>query len=270
MVKTKPRRKPRPGYGGGDSTKSLAENLLYGINPVEAALNAGKRACHRLYLKTGKPSPKLTELQRLAGTHGVAVESTSTQDLETLCGSSSHQGVVLACGALPLQDESTALAIEKEAHPILVALDQVEDPRNFGAIVRTCAAFGAAGVVVTRHHKAPLSASASKASAGLLESYPLYEAANLARFLEKAKENGYWIAGTVVNGGQPLHQYRRDRPLVLVLGNEGRGLRPLVESQCDFNLTIPLQAGISLNVSTAAAVLLYQLGLPSPDGSPSD
>lgn len=153
-------------------------------------------------------------------------------------------------------------------YPVLVALDQVEDPRNLGAVVRACAVFGAAGVVVPRHHSAPVSPAASKASAGHLERLPIYEAANLARFLEQAREGGWWVAGTAAEGGQPLHATALDRPLVLVFGSEGRGMRPLVQRGCDFLLTIGTPGGESLNVASAAAVVLYQLLRPGGGDAP--
>ncbi len=157
--------------------------------------------------------------------------------------------------------------------PLLVVLDQVEDPQNFGAIVRSCAVFGASGVVVPRHHAAPPSPAASKASAGELEAFPVFEAANLSRFLEACKARGAWTAAAVTEGGAPLASFKRDTALVLVVGNEGRGLRPLVERHCDFRLTIPVRPGTSLNVSAATAVLLYGLtgdAPPLPPAKPAD
>lgn len=246
------------------------ERVLYGLNPVEAALEARRRTLERLYLKAGRPSERLARLRWLAQSAGVPVLEAAAADLELLGGSADHQGAVLQCGPLPAGDEAAALAVPPDDRPVLVALDQIEDPRNFGAIVRCCAAFRAAGVVVPARHRAPFSAAASKASAGTLERLPVYEVTNLARYLEAAKSPGYWIAGTVVAGGTPLPQFERDRPLVVVLGNEGRGVRPLVERQCDHLLSIPAPGGVSLNVSAAAAVLLYQVLGRTPAGAGDD
>jgi len=243
---------------------------------VEAALEAQRRTLRGLQLRSGADSDKLTHLRTLARGLGLPVQERAGAELEVLTHGGHHQGAVLECGPLPLLDEHAALALgawqppEPEASapppPLLVALDQVEDPRNLGAVVRSGAAFGAAGLVVPRDHSAPLSTVAATASAGALERFPVYEVANLARFLEQAKRHGFWVAGTGAEGGEPLAGYTHDRPLVLVLGNEGRGLRPLVARSCDLLLTIPLPGrGIgpaapeSLNVSAAAAVLLYHL-----------
>jgi 23S rRNA (guanosine2251-2'-O)-methyltransferase len=256
---------------------------LYGLNPVERALAAGRRRLWRLHVRPGRLSERVEQVRQQAALRGVPVQETPPEELEALCGTATHQGVVLECGALPLLDETLALpplAVASEpgaapapttggaalegapapaAPPLVVALDQVEDPQNFGAIVRSCALFGVTGVVVPRHHAAPLSPAASKASAGELETFPVAEVANLAHFLEQSKAAGWWVAAAVPEGGTALPAYRREVPLILVVGNEGRGLRPLVERQCDLRLTIPLRTSGNLNVSAAVAVLLYQL-----------
>jgi len=252
----------------------IPRELLYGLAPVQAALSAGRRHLRRLSLKGGKLSPRLAELHALAAERGVSVEERSAPELEQLCGSATHQGAVLACGPLPLGDEAGALALAEGVAPdapppLLVALDQVEDPRNLGAVVRACAVFGAAAVVLPRHHAAPLSPAASKASAGLLETFPLHQVANLARFLETARGRGWWVYGTAEAGGAPLPGVGRDRPLVLVLGSEGQGLRPLVQRCCDLTVTIPTAGGPSLNVASAAAVVLYHLSVVAPAGGGS-
>jgi 23S rRNA (guanosine2251-2'-O)-methyltransferase len=237
----------------------VAGEALYGLNPVQRALASGRRTVRRLYLREGRPSERLTQLARQAEGLGLSVYTGTPEELEALCGSSAHQGAVLACSPLPLGDEAAALALPVADRPVLLVLDQVEDPQNLGAVVRNAAAFGAAGLVIPRHHAAPLSPAASKASAGELETFPVFEVTNLARFLDACKERGYWVAGTVVEGGAPLAGFRRETPVVLVLGSEGRGMRPLVERHCDFRLTIPTRAGTSLNVSAASAIALHHL-----------
>ncbi len=271
-------RKTARGRGRRDARKpakpaSGGVERLFGLNSVEAALRAERRRLSALHVKAGgKPggtSERIAVLQGHAAERGVPVHTHPAAELEALARSPSHQGAVLDCGPLPTLDESTALAwgdpdpaAGLPAPPLLVALDQVADPRNLGAIVRACAAFGAMGVVVPRDHSAPLSPVASSASAGTLETFPVHLCANLARFLEQAKRRGFWVVGTDAERGAPLAAYRHDRPLVLVLGSEGRGLRPLVASACDEHLRIPLpgrDAAPSLNVASAAAVALYEL-----------
>jgi 23S rRNA (guanosine2251-2'-O)-methyltransferase len=237
---------------------------------VEAALRAGRRTLRRLHLKDGPPGDKAARLRELAAARDVPVRAASAEALDALCHGGHHQGAVLECGALPVLDDRSALALGEAwqpgvsagAPPLLLALDQVEDPRNLGAVVRSAAAFGAAGLVLPRDHSAPLSAVATSASAGALERFPVHVVPNLARFLEQAKAARFWVLGAAAEGGQAPAGYTHDRPLVLVLGNEGRGLRPLVARTCDQLVTIPLVSaaqGGSLNVASAAAVLLYQL-----------
>ena len=259
------RRKPSPsGKRPGYSLRAPAptREVLYGINPVEMALEAARRSLTRLWVKAGRPSEKLERLRKLASKRGVPVSEGDPARLGQIAGSPDHQGVALECGPLPTGDEAACLRGHAKEGALLVALDQVEDPRNFGAVVRSCALFGVAGLVLPRHHAAPLSPAASKASAGYMEVFPVFAVANLARFLARCRGHGFWVAGTREQGGTPLHRFRRDRPLVLVMGSEGRGLRPLIERECDLLLTVATPGAGSLNVSAAAAVILYHLTLP--------
>lgn len=279
---------------GKKEERNPQAGTLYGLNPVEAALGAGRRKLVSLAIKDGALSPRLRGLDGVARERGIAVEFLPPRELEARCGSPNHQGAVLRCGPLPMGGSDAALNIAPGGDALLVALDQVEDPRNLGAIVRSAAAFGASGLVVHRERSAPLSAAASNASAGALETFPVFQAPNLARFLAQARKHGFWVCGAVsedteaddiasentapgntvsgiaVSGKSPrggaeitpLPALALDGARVLVLGSEGRGLRPLVRSHCDVLLTIPLPGGgamNSLNVSAAAAVLLYQM-----------
>ncbi len=198
----------------------------------------------------------------MAEGHGLSVTPATDQELERLCGSPDHQGAVLRCGALPMGAERECPTAAPGGRAVLLALDEVQDPRNLGAVIRCCAVFGIAGVVLPRHHGAPLSPAVSKASAGYLESFPIFQAANLARFLASCGERGYWVAGAGEGGETPLHTFVPDRPLVVVMGNERRGLRPLIRKQCDFELAIRAPGEGSLNVASATAVLLYHLTMP--------
>ncbi|MEE8435794.1 MAG: 23S rRNA (guanosine(2251)-2'-O)-methyltransferase RlmB [bacterium] len=274
---------------GKKEERSPPAGGLYGLNPVEAALAAARRKLVSLAIKDGGLSPRLRKVWELAQGRGIPVEFLPSRELEARCGSPNHQGVVLRCGALPMAGSDAALNIDPGGDALLVALDQVEDPRNLGAVVRSAAAFGASGLVLHRDRSAPLSAAASNASAGALETFPVFQAPNLARFLAQARKRGFWVCGAVagdyapgnyapgnsVAGNYaagnsvagdpevtPLPAFALDGARVLVLGSEGRGLRPLVRSHCDVLLTIPLPGGgamNSLNVSAAAAVLLYEM-----------
>ena len=254
---------------GKKEERGPTAGVLYGLNPVEAALVAERRRLFSLALKDGALSPRLRKVAELAQGRAITVETLPPRELEARCGSPNHQGAVLRCGALPMAGPDAALNLDPVGGALLIALDQVEDPRNLGAVVRSAAAFGAAGLVLHRDRSAPLSAAASNASAGALESFPVFQAPNLARFLAQARKRGFWVCGAVAGNSAagdpeatPLPAFALDGARVLVLGSEGRGLRPLVRSQCDVLLTIPLPGGgamNSLNVSAAAAVLLYEM-----------
>lgn len=217
----------------------------------------------RLYLKSGPAadhlSVRLSAIGALANQAGMEPELLSPPALDELCGSPHHQGVALECG--PLTVGSEAEALERAAQPgaLMVTLDQVEDPQNLGAVARNCAVFGAAGLILPRSHSAPLSPAASKASAGRLEDYPVFEVANLPRFLDLCRERSVWVAGSSESGATPLASLDAPRPLLLVLGSEGKGMRPLVQSKCDYMIAIPAASAGSLNVASASAVLLYVL-----------
>ena len=236
--------------------------MLYGINPVEAALRAGKRKPIRLHLRSSASGGRLGPLRKLAGEAGIPVLPLDAQGLENLTGTDRHQGIALECTALQPGTEQEALARATAEGALTVALDQVEDPQNLGAVVRNCAAFGVAAIVQPRNHSAPLSAAASRASAGVLESAPMYAVGNLARFLQLARDRGAWTAGAAADGDTPIHRFEPTRPLILVLGNEGRGLRPLVRQGCDHLLSISAAGAESLNVASATAVLLYEITRP--------
>ena len=238
--------------------------LLYGLGPVELALRSGKRKLNRLLIKEGGLDLRRTSAVELASNMGVEVRRVPVRELEQAAGGSQHQGVILDCGELPTLDIEQFLSEPKAGRVTLVALDLIEDPVNLGGIVRTSAFMGAAAVVTVSKRAAPLSAAASKASAGWMEAFPIIQVGNLSRALDKLKESQYWVLGAVAESyGQ---DYRLTEPFekqVLVLGNEGSGLRELTRKQCDKLITIPGVGGVeSLNVHVAAGVLLSRFCEP--------
>jgi 23S rRNA (guanosine2251-2'-O)-methyltransferase len=236
--------------------------VLYGINPVQEALGARRRRLRRLYVREGARSERLAQVQDLAVTAGLVPEWRPSVELDRLAGTDHHQGVALECGPLPREGHDEALAAAAAPGAVLVALDQVEDPQNLGAVVRNCACFGAAGLVVPRDHSAPLSPAASRASAGMLERLPVYEVPNLARFLDACRDRRVWVAGTEADGEVDLARFQAPRPLLIVFGNEGRGMRRLVREKCDYLVSIRMPGSGSLNIASASAVILYCVTLP--------
>jgi 23S rRNA (guanosine2251-2'-O)-methyltransferase len=190
----------------------------------------------------------------------------STSELARLAGSPDHQGVVAEVDPYPYADPDSLL---HRPDALVVALDQVQDPRNLGAVCRSAEAVGAAGLVIPSRRSAAVTAAVCKASAGAVEHLPVSRVTNLADWLGRAKDSGAWVYGAEVSAATPYTQADLSGKLVLVLGSERTGLRRRVSEACDLLISIPAGGRVrSLNVSAAAAVLLFeaarQRGAPSP------
>ena len=247
--------------GKPHKTASSTSDLLYGILPVLGALQHRRRRLEHLYLKKdAESSERLREIRILAEKIRVPVSDIPTTKLAEMCPDAVHQGVVLRCGSLPFSHWTDIPQTDEGTYPLYVALDQIEDPHNLGAILRTCGFFKVSAVVVPQDHTSGLTAVVAKASAGVSEWFPVVSVPNLARFLQEQKSKGLWVIGLDGEATDSVADFVRDRPLILVLGNEGRGIRQLVRKCCDWLVRIPGNPEVSsLNVSNAAAVTLYHL-----------
>lgn len=225
-------------------------------------LRANRRKAHRIHvLRDAKGLGTI-----LDAAHGLPVHERSRRDLDTLVPNGVHQGVVLEADPLPLRKVDAWLASEPAADSIVVALDGVEDPHNFGAIVRSASAFGAQAVLFAKDRAAPISPVSLKSAAGAMEHIDLLQATNLARSLEAFQKVGYWVAGLDADAPQLLWEADLAGRVVLVIGSEGKGIRPLVQRHCDFHLRIPLEGAItSLNASVSAAVALAECARQRPE-----
>ena len=156
-------------------------------------------------------------------------------------------------------DELVQRAFQKSRLPVLVVLDSIQDPQNLGAIIRSAETLGIQGMILPKNRTSTLNETVAKCSSGAIEHLPIAWVTNLTRGIEHLKEKGFWIAGVVPDGNTPCHQYKFDTPIVLVLGGEEKGIRPLLKKSCDVTLNIPMQGAIgSLNASAAAAILFYE------------
>jgi 23S rRNA (guanosine2251-2'-O)-methyltransferase len=208
-------------------------NLIYGKQPVAEA-ERGRRRVHRVWR-----SPE-----------------TSSDELQQLCGSPDHQGVVAEIDPYPYADPNALL---RKEGALLVALDQVQDPRNLGAVCRSAEFAGAAGVVIPERRSAEITAVVCKASAGAVEHLEVARVRNLADWLAEAKDAGFWIWGADAEADQAPWSTDLTGSTVLVLGGEGKGIRPRVASACDGLVALPCLGAIdSLNVSAAATALLFE------------
>ncbi|HEY7949785.1 MAG TPA: 23S rRNA (guanosine(2251)-2'-O)-methyltransferase RlmB [Solirubrobacterales bacterium] len=211
----------------------MASQVIYGKQPVAEA-ERGRRRVHRVW----------------------RAPDTSGEELERICGSPDHQGVVAEVDPYPYVGAGELLLKE---NVLLVALDQVQDPRNLGAVARSAEASGAGGLVVPERRAAEVTAVACKASAGAVEHLPIAHVRNLADWLAEAKQAGFWIWGADASASQAPWDVDLTGPTVLVLGGEGKGIRPRVSSACDGLVALPQRGRTaSLNVSAAAAALLFE------------
>ena len=233
-------------------------NLICGINPVLEALAAGTRHFDRLLIAKGLRSRRLSEAIRRATHLAVPLRFEMRDALDRMTGGIPHQGIIAVVSEKPVLSLESLL---EGVHPpaLLVVLDGVEDPRNLGAILRTAEAAGAAGVVLPERHSAGLSETVARASAGALEHVPVARVVNLVQALEELKARGVWAVGLDAAGEERWDAVDLTRPVALVLGGEGRGIRRLVREHCDHLVSIPHFGHVeSLNVSVAAGIALYE------------
>jgi 23S rRNA (guanosine2251-2'-O)-methyltransferase len=240
---------------------------LFGLHAVREAWLNPKRHIHSLYI-TENALPAFDDALEKAMATGLKrpppqIVDRAALDAATPPGSV-HQGIALSCQELAeISARDIVIAQEEAEQTVLLMLDQVTDPHNVGAILRSACAFGAAGVIMQSRHAPTMTGILAKTACGGVEHIPVAYETNLTRCLETLQESGYTTIGLDERGDQPIHEVQPPRKTVLVLGAEGDGLRRLVREQCDFLVRLPTGGPIaSLNVSNAAAVALYALAVP--------
>jgi 23S rRNA (guanosine2251-2'-O)-methyltransferase len=239
----------------------VSEDVVYGRNPVLALLRERSRRADEVAVLSGAAGP-LAEVVALARRAGVKVSYRTRDQLTAMAGSPHHQGAVARVASAEYVDLSRLELIPRDRGEaaFFLALDQVQDPRNLGALLRTADAFGVHGVIVPKHHQVGVTAAAARTAMGAVESVPVARETNLVNALETLKKSGVWVYGAVLEGGVPAWGADLSGPLCLVLGGEGEGLRPLVTRACDVLITVPITGRVgSLNVSAAGAVLCYEV-----------
>ena len=234
-------------------------NLICGINPVMEALNAGSRHFDRLLVVKGIRNQRVSEAIARASQLGIPLRFEPRETLDRMAGGIPHQGLVAVVSAKPV------ITLEKllegaRTPALLVLLDGVEDPRNLGAILRTVDAAGADGVLLPDRHSAGLSETVSRSSAGGLEHVQVARIGNVSQAIDELKARGVWVVGFDASGTERWDAVDYRRPIALVLGGEGRGIRRLVRERCDHLVSLPLFGHVgSLNVSVAAGIALYEV-----------
>ncbi len=239
-----------------------SEEILYGINPILEVLRANPSSILKIFIAQGKTEKSIHELQELAERHRVPLAFLPRGILDQRAGTTHHQGVLAL--ASPLAESSVEHIIahwRRSGDRLLVLIaDGIQDPQNLGALIRTACACGAHGVIMAKDRAAPLTGAVFKASAGALAYIPIARVVNIARAMEHLKKYGAWIVGADSQGTTCLYTLEGSLDLALVIGSEGKGLRPLIKRGCDFLVHIPLRGKISsLNASAAGAIALYEI-----------
>ncbi|MFO7709141.1 MAG: 23S rRNA (guanosine(2251)-2'-O)-methyltransferase RlmB [Desulfobacterales bacterium] len=239
----------------------MKTEVLYGIHPVAEALRAGRRRIFELWIAPGRHLPRVAAVRQAADARGLPVREIPVAQLASLAGTESHQGVAARVSTFTGEELSAVIRPPGGAGPdLILALDLVQDPHNLGAILRTALCAGVQAVIVPKDRSAPPTPAVSRISAGALEHTRLVQVTNLVRGLELAKEGRLWVVGLDPGARRSIFSLDGSLPLALVVGGEGKGVRPLVRKSCDILVAIP-QAGPldSLNASVAAAVALYEI-----------
>ena len=234
--------------------------LIEGRNAVIEALRAG-RAIDKIYIAKGEVDQTLGHIASKARAQGVVVVETDRRKLDMMSKTHAHQGVVALCAVKEYCTVEDLLqrAQEKGEPPFLVMCDEISDPHNLGAIIRTAECVGAHGVIIPKRRSAGLTAVVDKASAGAAEHLPIARVPNLSAAIETLKKAGVWVYGAAAEGASPMWKTDLTGSICIVIGSEGDGISRLVREHCDVLVSIPMKGEISsLNASAAAAVLLYE------------
>ncbi len=234
---------------------------LAGINSIMEALK-GRRKIEKILVQENRQGKRMAELLQLAGKKGVYVQTVEKTRLDKLYTIGNHQGIIALVDAYQYStlEEVLEYAALRREDPLLVILDGIEDPGNFGAIVRTAEGAGVHAIIIPRHNSVPVNETVGRASAGAIEYMHVVQAANLVNTMKMLKEKGFWIIGADMDAASSYFESSIPVPAVVVIGGEGKGLRRLVKENCDLLVKIPMQGKLgSLNASVAAALLLYEV-----------
>lgn len=244
--------------GMSDRSAARDASAVYGVLPVLELLRSDSRRVDRLMVADGANENRLAEVLRLAREKQIVVHRVPRQKLNDLVGpDANHQGVTAMAASASFADADDI--INKQADGLYLILDGVEDPRNFGAILRTAECAGVNGVLIPERRSVGLTETVAKSSAGATEYVSVARVPNLNRFIDELKQHGIWVVGSSADADMDHTEWDWTRPTALVLGGEGRGLHRLVSEKCDVLVKIPMYGKIrSLNVSVAAGVILFE------------
>ena len=237
----------------------LPEDMVAGRNAVMEALK-GSRSVNKLMIANGSTEGSIKEIIAVAKDKGVNIQYWDRSKLDSIARGIRHQGVLAQVAPVQYAELDDILQVAKDRNepPFIVLLDELEDPHNLGAILRTADAAGVHGVLIPKHRSCPLSATVAKTSAGAVEHVPVARVGNLVQTIKKLKQEGLWVAAADMDG-KDYYDTDLTSPLLLIIGSEGQGVGRLVKEQCDFVVRIPMVGKInSLNASVAGSILMYE------------
>lgn len=241
--------------------KELKNDIIEGRNAVIEALRAG-RAIDKIYIAKGDVDSTLGHIASKARAAGIVVVEADRRKLDYMSQTHAHQGVVALAAVREYctVDDIFAVAEERGEKPFIIVCDEISDPHNLGAIIRSAECAGAHGVIIPKRRSAGLTAIVDKASAGAAEHMTIARVANLPSAIKELKERGVWVYGTAANGQSDLWHTEFDGAVALIIGSEGDGMGRLVSESCDFIISLPMRGQVSsLNASTAAAITMYEV-----------
>lgn len=244
------------------ATGKSPHQILYGANPILEILKAGRRKIYEGYLLGEKNQPIDLQLASCFKDNNIPLKILDKNQLDHLSGTSHHQGVAIKSADYPYYSLDEMLALFRES-ALFVVCDSIQDPQNLGALCRSAHCFGINGVIINKDQSVTVTPAVVKASAGAVEHLAVTRETNLARTVCDLKKNGFWSYSAEVSPSLksiPLDEISPSKKMVVVLGNEGRGIRRLIKEECDFHVTIPMAGSFnSLNVAQAATVFFYEI-----------
>lgn len=237
--------------------RKMSQDIIAGRNPVLEALRAG-RTINKIMIAHGSKTTGIQEIIELAKEKRVPIQKVERKHLDKITAGAIHQGVVATAAAKEYADLDELL--NGDTDPFLVLLDELHDPHNLGAIIRTADAAGVQGIIIPKRRSAQLTTTVAKASAGAVEHMPVARVTNLVQTIKKLQQQGIWVVGADMDGDTVHWDSKLDGPLALVIGGEGKGLGRLVKESCDALVRLPMVGRInSLNASVAAGILIYEV-----------
>jgi 23S rRNA (guanosine2251-2'-O)-methyltransferase len=240
----------------------MPDEVIYGINAVLEALRAERQILNKVFIAEGKQGKILRALQQLAREKGIPIQTRPKEVLNKLSGTERHQGVIgLPAGSPYASFEDLRESIRSASgNALVIILDGIEDPQNLGSLIRTAEACGAQGIIIPKDRAVGVTPAVFKASAGAAAHITVVRVTNLASTLEELKKEGFWIVGADPRGEKGLYEMKFDMKVGLVIGSEGKGIRPLVLNKCDYTISIPMKGKVSsLNAAIAGAVILFEI-----------